>query len=312
MKFITDNIRSVSKANFNLRLTIGYGRPFSFEAFIFEVTPNSELTQCFGYGINSKTKDSRHIVRWSPSISLALTKTQIRQTVRNWLDDILFTDLRDWAEYCYGGASFSWHSKILSAACRFFADRVNEMKIASISETSWPEELKTLRWALELWMLDFLMGHQLLTPEDDKAMIEGLLNQRLGDGPVSFRLPNKIFKMQLVPIIKELAHSTVQGLLNILERSEKTSDWSYAFCTMILLLTVAAEIEIALADFLACAPADRDPSRLRHDVEKVTEHLDKDLMEFFIGLFNVKFNPRRDGFNPFRFMRETMLQFICF
>jgi len=178
------------------------------------------------------------------------------------------------------------------------------MKIASISETSWPEELKTLRWALELWMLDFLMGHQLLTPEDDKAMIEGLLNQRLGDGPVSFRLPNKIFKMQLVPIIKELAHSTVQGLLNILERSEKTSDWSYAFCTMILLLTVAAEIEIALADFLACAPADRDPSRLRHDVEKVTEHLDKDLMEFFIGLFNVKFNPRRDGFNPVRCMRE--------
>jgi hypothetical protein len=125
------------------------------------------------------------------------------------------------------------------------------MRSASICQSDLPEELKTLSHALQLWMLIFLMGHQFMMVEQDRTIVERILKQQAGNDSVSLRLPNKIVKMYMVSLLNETAHLALQGYLNLLVGSEKASNWSYAFCTLMLLLAVAAEIETILDDLFA-------------------------------------------------------------
>jgi hypothetical protein len=302
-QYISDNILGSTKNKFNLVLTIGYGNTINFEAFEFKPTQNSRVTHNVGVEIDPNTQVSHRVVRKTPLISLLSAIDLIRQSVSGWVDDVLFQGLEGWPSFSLGEAYFSWQRGVLEAVCQYFTNRVQTLDAQGVDRSKWPGEQTTLRSALKLWILVFLMGHQLTIPDNEKSRIGKILNITLAEGPVSPRFANKIVKMTIRPMVEKLTYDTLGGLHGFLRGNRNSRGWSCVFCIIILLLTVAAEIEISLDDIAACATVRGEVNRSRDDAAVEIRNLERNIPDTIITLFFARFK-HPNNYNPFRLQRK--------
>jgi hypothetical protein len=288
-------------------LSIGYGKLLRFQAVEFKPTQNTELTHSLGVEIDAASGKSVRMWRQTPYVSLYfVTGHHMRRSLSDWLDDIMYNKLEGWTDFSCGKNSCSWLRGVLNGVCRFFTDWVQPVDEHGDIRTNWSPEQTTLRRALKLWILIWLMGHQLTIPEHQKSRIDGILGTNLPLGqPVSPRLVNKLVKMMLWPMVERLAYDTLAGLHEFFRstKAKGTPNWGCVFSTMILLLTVAAEIEISLDDIAACAEARGDFSRSRDDAateRRILEHL---VPETIITFFYARFKSPKN-YNPFQSQQE--------
>jgi hypothetical protein len=282
-------------------LTVGYGKELSFDAFSFTPVNNCELTYSIGVVIDEEKRTSSREWREAPCFSIQLVDPIfVLPKVQSWLDDIIFSKLQGWPDFCCGIDCFSWQRSILQSICNFFS---NTVQFLTYRQDEWPESVKSLHKALELSVLIFVMGHQILIPENEKSRLAEKLNMDIPEGTVSCRLINKIFKMALVEKIRELAQDALAGL-NLSFRDKDASTWGCDFCVVILLLTVAAENQISLDDIVACAISRGNYNRSREDAAKDIQSLESALPDMLIGLFNAKYKSHRNSFNPFKSQQQ--------
>jgi hypothetical protein len=306
LKFCTDNIIYTDRDDFEIRLTAGYGESFLIDALTFVPADNSQLTHGLGVAMNEDSTASSRVWHVTPFISLQLVSGLLLNQVQLWLNDILFSKLEGWPDFSCGRNCFSWQRGILQSICRFFTSHVHSMNSEEIVSEEWEGRPKMLRKALEFSILTFVMGHQLLIPEDELSRLAGELNIYIPqDTKVSCRLPNKIFKMQLLPMLKRLAKDVLTELHISLRDSKDAADWGFDFSVMTLLLTVVAENQISLDDVVACAIDRGDLGRSREVHARVDiKALETSLTDVLIKLFDKKYKSRGENFNPFQFRHQ--------
>jgi hypothetical protein len=303
-KFFTDNILSIVRADFEIRLTAGYGGPFLLDALTFVPANNSQLTHGLGIVMNEESTGSSRVLHATPFISLQLVSGLLLNQVQYWLNEILFSNLEGWPEFICGENCFTWQRGILQSICGFFTSHARSINSEGIGREEWSGRPKMLRKALEFSILTFVMGHQLWIPEEEKLRLAGEIYIPQ-DVKVSCRLPNKIFKMQLLPMLKRLANDVLTELHFSLRDSKDAADWGFDFSVMMLLLTVVAENQISLDDVVACAIYRGDLGRSR-DVDAMADikALETSLTDVLIKLFDKKYKFRGDSFNPFQFPHQ--------
>jgi hypothetical protein len=300
-KFCKDNTMCTTRNNFEIRLTTGYGQPFLLDALTFLPADNSELTHGVGVVMNDQGESSR-VWHETPFLSLHLMTGDVIDKVQIWLNEILFLDLEGWPEYYYGRHCFSWQRGILQAICNFFTNHSRNLDNEGIHRDQWSGRPKMLRKTLEFSILTFVMGHQLLIPEDEKLRLAAELDIYIPQGTnVSCRLLNKIFKMVLLPKLQDLTDDIMTELHASFRDSKNPSDWGFDFSVMILLLTVVGENQISLDDVVACAIERGDFSRSREiDATGEIKDLESNLPNVLMKLFDSKYKSRGDIFNPFK------------
>lgn len=295
----------IVRDDFEIRLTAGYGEPFLLDALTFIPANNSQLTHGLGIVLNEESTASSRVWHVTPFISLQLVSSGLLlNQVQIWLDEILFSNLEGWPDFSCGQNCFSWQRGILQSICRFFTSHARSINSEGIGREQWPGRPKMLRKALEFSILTFVMGHQLLIPEDEKSRLAGEIYIPQ-DVNVSCRLPNKIFKMQLLPMLKRLASDVLTELHFSLRDSKDAADWGFDFSVMMLLLTVVAENQISLDDVVACAIKRGDLGRSREvDAMADIKALETSLTDVLIKLFDKKYKSRGDSFNPFQISHQ--------
>jgi hypothetical protein len=296
----------IVRDDFEIRLTAGYGEPFLLDALTFIPANNSQLTHGLGIVMNEESTASSRVWHETPFISLQFMSGLLLNQVQCWLNEILFSKLEGWPDFSCGRDCFSWQRGILQSICRFFTSHTHSMKSEGIGREEWPCRPKMLRKALEFSILTFVMGHQLLIPEDEKSRLADELDIYIRqDTNVSCRLPNKIFKMQLLPMLNRLANDVLTELHVSLRDSKDAADWGFDFSVMILLLTVVAENQISLDDVVACAIDRGDCGRSREvDAMADIKALETSLTDLLIKLFDKKYKSRGDNFNLFQFPHQ--------
>lgn len=295
----------ITRNDFEIQFTTGYGQPFLLDALTFLPANNSELTHGVGVVMDEEGQSST-VWHESPFISLSLMTGPMLNKVQFWLNDILFSNLDDWPEFSYRHRDFRCQRDILQAICRFFTRQASDLDNESIDRQEWPGRPRMLRKALEMSILTFVMGHQILIPEDEKLRLALELDIYIPQGNnVSCRLVNKIFKMMLLPKLKQFTEDVLTELHASFRDSKNPWDWGFDLSVMVLLLTVIAENQISLDDAVACAIRRGDLSRSR-EVDAIADikSLETNLSNVLIRLFEGKYKSRGMLYNPFKSRRQ--------
>src|SRR5271154_4270478 len=211
---------------FQLRLSIGFGEPWKFWAV--ELDPRTdELYNMLGFERGIVT-ERRQIplpeqqcispVRMTspPIVPIWVDPLLMHISIDCWLDGMIGNPEAGWQFHIFPDPSHEWQLKILDTICQHY--RAYKPDHDKLSRTSY----QTLRWALKLIVLSYIMGHAFLIPEEDTpTLFRSLKDRHFKGGPseglVCPRAANKYVKMMLLPMMRLAAQRTVSGLHDILQ-----------------------------------------------------------------------------------------------
>lgn len=315
--FLNKHARHSSRV-FQLRVLTGLGEPWKFWAA--ELDPNTDELYNMLVFDESKVTGPQLIPLTEPQfVSIAehgclspvyLTSPPVvpiwvdpllmQMNIDCWLDGLIFNPEAGWQSQLFRESSQFWQLSILNAICdHYHAYKPDHDRLASAS-------YQTLRWALKLVLLNFVMGHAFLVPESDiDDLFRNLTNPRFrgprSDELVSPRATNKYLKMIILPMIRVVSQRTLSGLHDLLlARGTDAMIWDYAFAVTFLCLTVSSSIQVSLFRRAVVCLANNDPSFGLNEAASEARSIDGELVVHLVGKFHSRFqtNNPLDGFNP--------------
>jgi hypothetical protein len=299
--FLKQHIGRIPR-KFLLSLYIGFGEPWKFWAV--ELIPEShELCQTFGFHRHSAVeKPGASPLRLTnlPVVPLWVDPLLIQVNIDCWLDRMISDPAVGWQNHWFPEPSQVWQLKILEGICEQYhqnnGSRDGAEKLA----------FDTLRWALKLSVLSYVMGHDLLVPEDDIGSLFQHLENPYFKGQASQRdvcpqAANKFIKMMAFPVLRLVTERTLSGLNELLWANvPHTMIWDQTFGVVFLCLMVTSSIQRSLFQRAVACAANNDSSFSRQDAHREAQAMDSELVLYIIGMFHDRFgtNSKSKGFNP--------------
>jgi hypothetical protein len=273
---------------FLLRLSIGFGELWTFWAV--EILPRSpELGQMFGFHSHAAAQqdDLSVIPLANPSVvPLWIDPLLMRVNIDCWLDRMIGDPQAGWQRHWFPDPSQIWQSEILCRICQHY--QCHETTWDGIAKTA----QQTLRWALKMSVLSYVMSHAFLVPESDL----------LFKGMVCSRAANKFVKMMVLPMLRLATQRTLSGLHLLFRASESdTIIWDNSFAVVFLCLIVAGSAQRSLFQRSAVCAANKESPYSRADAATEAGTIYSELAAPIIGLFHDTFhtNSKKKAFNPF-------------
>jgi len=285
-----------------LSLWIGFGEPWKFWAV--ELVPGSpELCQMFGFHYHSNVENpgaSPLRLTNPPVVPLWINPQLMQVNIDCWLDRMISNPAVGWQNHWFPDPSQIWQLKILEGICKQYHQNNGARDRAGILA------LNTLRWALKLSVLSYVMGHAFLVPEDDIGFLfQQLENPHFnGQAPHEYVCPraaNKFVKMMAFPVLRLITERTLSGLNELLRtRESHTMIWDHTFGVVFLCLMVTSSIQMSLFQRAVTCAANNDSSFGTQDADREALAMDSELVVYIIGMFHDKFrtNNKSKGFNP--------------
>lgn len=296
----------VSGSSIKLRLTMGFGEPLSLDAV--EFTPrcykNMRLAQCDRPSNLLSTSDPLQDL---PIIPVLLDKRFIMKYVNHWIDSLIREPCTNLPVHFFPNFQDLWLREILTSICRYY--QVNILKLEADGQGPY----HTLRWALKLTLLNYIMCRHFIVPDQEVESLRHQLQHfriTYPSGTLCPSLTNRIIKAILLPMLTR-AVERVLGDLNRLLRSTRCGPaqgdlWNQTFCIVFLCLTVVGNFQASLVERAENALADRVDSFTLKDAMSGVLEMEGELSIHLIGMFHTRFrttskgnwNGRTFNFNP--------------
>jgi hypothetical protein len=288
---------------FLLRLSIGFGELWTFWAV--EIVPGShEVGQMFGFHRQSAAE--QHDLSISelanpPVVPLWIDPLLMHVNIDCWLDRMIGDPGAGWQSHWFPDRSQIWQSKILWRICRHY--QWHEPTCDAVEEIA----QQTLRWALKMSVLSYVMSHAFLVPENDNEFLFRQLNNPFFKGKfpprrVCSRAANKFVKMMVLPMLRLATQRTLSGLHQLFRPSEPCiSIWDSSFAVVFLCLMVVGSAQRSLFQRAVICAANEASSYSRADAASEAEMMYSELAKYIIGMFHDSFHTSssKKGFNPF-------------
>ena len=287
---------------FLLSLYIGFGEPWTFWAV--ELIPGShELYRTFAFHRHSAVEKPGALpltLTNLPVVPLWINPLLMQVNIDCWLDRMISNPAVGWQNHWFPDPSQIWQLKILEGICKQY--RQNNEPRDRIGMLAY----STLRWALKLSVLSYVMGHDFLIPEDEiGSLCQHLENSHFkGQAPqghVCSRGADTFVKMMAFPVLRVVAERTLSGLNELLRANvPHTVIWDQTFGVVFLCLMVTSSIQRSLFQRAVVCAANDDSSFDRQDADREVRAMDSELVVYIIGMFHDKFrtNNKGKGFNP--------------
>lgn len=287
-----------------LSLTMGFGEPLRINAV--EVFPRGqEAARMLGFR-PSETGSTTTTSLDSPPIIPSLTdRVAIDQHINHWLDTLIREPDSELPDYCFPEAHEQWEREMLSIICQYYQALDPDL------ETQGGSPYHTLALALRLTVLNYIMGHPFVVPDDEVEALTRQLQYHQPDVQADWicpRLANKIIKSMLLGMLKETINQVLDGLQKMLRRNASKEEdrklWDPAFCIVFLCLIVVGKTQASLLERVEIGSANHDGPFLLHHAISTIEEMEKELSMHLIGMFHHKFGTARKAngkgkpFNP--------------
>ena len=292
---------------FPLRLSIGFGEIWVLWAV--EIYPGNpelqpELQQMFGFHPHVDVGTDRKALlplTNPPVIPLWINPLQMQISIEVWLERTIQDPQADWQRHWFPGPSQEWQLHTLHTICENYQRcKPEDSEAATMAH-------QTLGWALRMAVLNYVMGHAFLVPEDDVDPLFQQLEtfQFRGprpDGKVCPRAANKFVKMMAIPVMHVAVEKTLSGLHELFRPElPHTELWDRMFAIVVLCLMVISSTQRSLMQRAMVCLEKNDPSFSREAAMLEAQRIDEELVEHIIGMFHDKLRvwTKNKGFSPF-------------
>jgi hypothetical protein len=326
--FLNQHIGRSSRP-FLLPLSIGFGEPWIFWAV--EIFPGThELHQMFGFYQHVDVEHhgvSPFPLTNPPVIPIWINPLQMHISIDCWLDNMIGNPQVGWQYHWFPYPSQIWQLSILHGICDYYrGQKPNSDKIATTAH-------QTLRWALKMSVLSYVMGHTFLVPDDDvDTLFRHLENPhsraQLPHQNVCPRAANKFVKMMVFPVMRVVVERTLSGLHELFRANVQPAElWDVVFSIVFLCLMVVSSTRRSLFQLASISAAKNDASFSREDAASKAQTMETEFVEHIIGMFHDKFhtskrnkhfnpleglgNAGRQSFSPFATYVKTMTERHC-
>jgi hypothetical protein len=301
--FVKDSVQGiVPNSSIRLALTIGFGEPLRLNAV--EVVPRGRgATHMLGYSMSSTGQAIALRLESPPIMPVLADRLAIRRHINCWLDTIITEEDSELPEHCFPGAHELWQKEILTIICQYHREHLPHLE--RVGEGAY----QTLRWALKLTVLNHIMCHPFVVPDDE---VEALYRQLRYHHPASSlrwicpRLANRIVKHILLPMLKHTIDRVLGGLQKMLRtRGADSSRWDQAFCVVFLCLIFVGKTQVSLVEHALTKLSNNDNSFTIIDAKFQTTQMEAEVSTHLIGMFHHRFGTMKRGsaegkvYNPF-------------
>lgn len=282
---------------FILRLSIGFGEPWSFNSIELEYG-KAEHYDMLGFKPHKHTPSQ---MLSPPVVPIWVDPRMMQISVDCWLDKMIGDTRTRWQEHCFPNEEHAWQLRILEAICEHYRVQDSIYQGATASNS-----FQTLRWALKLLVLNYVMGHAFyVPPSDTQLLFRGLHNTHFKNLPAQERVcpraANKVVKMMVLPVMRLLAQMTLRSLHDLFRSKEPhAAIWDNAFAAVFLCLVVLNSTQRSLFQRASAANMRQDGSFTMRDAEAEAQTIETELIQHLMGMFHCKFQTQssRRSYNP--------------
>jgi hypothetical protein len=291
-----------SSRPFELPLSIGFGKPWIFSAV--EIFPGThELHQMFGFyqHVDVEHRDVSPLPLTNPPvIPIWVDPLLVHVNIDCWLDNTIGDPQVGWQYHWFRGPSQVWQLNILLGICNYHQQqKPNSGKIATIAH-------QTLRCALKMSVLNYVMGHAFLVPNDNVGTVFQQLENphfraQLSHQNVSPRAANKFLKMMVFPVMRVVIERTLSGLHELFRANVNLAElWDVVFSVVFLCLMVVSSTQKSLFQLASISAEKKDTSFGRDEAASNAQTMETEFVDHIIGMFHDKFRTRSKNkyFNP--------------
>jgi hypothetical protein len=303
MRAILQQYTDVSASKFLLRLSIGFGEPWTFWAV--ELVPqNHEYHQMLDFHQRSAAVHHNaspiQLVN-PPIVPLWIDPLLMQVNIDCWLHRMVGDPQAGWQRYWFPDPSHFWQLRILDGICEHYRWQKPE------SDGAAGTAYKTLEWALKLSVLNYVLCHDFLVPEGDidilfQHLCSPVSRQQFPGRRVCPQAANKFVKMLAFPMMRVAARETLRGLQEIFRVTmPHETIWESTFAAVFLCLMVASSTQMSLIQpNIICQPT-KESSCFIQQAAYEAQNIDQELVRHIIGMFHHTFRTtsKRRGFNPF-------------
>ena len=286
---------------FLLSLSIGFGEPWTFWAV--ELVPgNHQFHQMFGFHRQSAVEHPSALpysLTSPPVVPLWIDPLLMQINIDCWLDRMIGDSQTGWQRHWFPDPCQIWQLKILEGICRLY--RCHEAP----HDRAGALAHQTLRYALKMSVLNYVMGHAFLVPEEHVDMLfQHLKNPHFKQAHpkyVSPRAANKFVKMMALPVMRLVIEKTLSGLHELLRACVSHRRlWDQTFAAVFLCLMVISSTQRALSQRAIIFAANNDSSYGRQHAVSDARAMDEELVAYMVGMFHDTFRTvsASKGFNP--------------
>jgi hypothetical protein len=289
--FVKENVQSiVPNSSIKLALTIGFGEPLRLNAV--EIVPRGQgAIRMLGFTMSSRGQTIALELGSPPVIPFLTDRVLIERHINGWLDKIIREEDSELPEHCFPEARERWLREILTIICRYHREHLPNL------ETEGHGAYQTLRWALKLTVLNHIMCHPFVVPDDEVGALDHQLqNYRVSPSAkwICPRLANKIIKHMLVPMLKRTIDRVLGGLQKVLRtRGDDSSRWDQAFCVVFLCLIVMSKAQASLVERAIVGSLNNDDSFTLDAAASEAAEMEAELSTHLIGMFHDRFGTTR-------------------
>lgn len=262
-----------------------------------------------------------------PVIPTWINPLQVHISIDCWLDDMIGDPQVGWQHHWFPCPSQVWQLNILLGICDYYQrQKPNSGKIATTAH-------QTLRWALKMSVLNYVMSHTFLVPNDNvPTLFQQLENPhfraQLSHQEVGPRAANKFVKMMAFPVMRVVIERTLSGLHELFRANVHPAElWDVVFSVVFLCLMVVSSTQTSLFQLASISAAKKDASFSREDAASNAQTMETEFVDHIIGMFHDKFRTRsknkhfnpleglgdagQPSFSPFATYVKTMTEMHC-
>jgi len=301
MRAFLSQYLSANPRKFSLSLSIGFGEPWTFWAV--ELVPGvHQFHQMFGFHRQCAVEHPSALpysLTSPPVVPLWIDPLIMQISIDCWLDRMIGDSQIGWQRHWFPDPCQVWQLKILEGICEQY--RCHEAPYDRAGTLAY----QTLRYALKTSVLNYVMGHAFLVPEEHIGVLfQHLENPHFKHAHpkyVSPRAANKFVKMMALPVMRLVTEKTLSGLHELLRACvPHRRIWDQTFAVVFLCLMVISSTQRALSQRAIIFAANNDSSYGRLDALFDARTMDEELVAYIVGMFHDKFRTASasKGFNP--------------
>ena len=294
-----------SLRQFLLALSPGFGEPWIFWAV--ELVPGShELDQTFGFHRHTDVERdgaSGILLTNPPVVPLWIDPLLMQINIDCWLDRMIGNPDAGWQRHWFPDQI--WQLSILQGICQHYQHHQHHDSTRDRVRTT---AIQTLGSALKSAVLNYLMGHAFLVPEEAvEALFKQLDNPFFKGRPreenVCPKAANKFLKMMVLPLLRLTTEKTLSGLHELFRTTDaRGTIWDELFATVFLCLMIVSSTQRSLFQRAVSCAQKNDPCFGRADAFVEAQSIDSELVAHLVGLFHDRYRTMSQSrsFNPLR------------
>lgn len=287
MRAFLSQYLGVNPRKFLLSLSIGFGELWIFWAVELVPTIHQSAVEnlsALPYSLSSP-----------PVVPLWIDPLLMQVNIDCWLERMIGDLQTGWQCHWFPDSCQIWQLKILEGICQLYRCHEAPYDRAGVLAH------QTLRYALKMSVLNYVMGHTFLVPEEHvDILFQHLENPHFKQAHPKYVSPqpaNKFVKMMALPVMRLVTKKTLSGLHELLRACvPHRRIWDQTFAAVFLCLMVISSTQRALSQ----RAMNNDSSYGRLDAVFDARTMDEELVAYMIGMFHDKFYTISvsKGFNP--------------